>query len=189
MRNDDRGDAELLAAGARGDAPAFGVLVRRHIRAATFLAAQLLGDRDDAEDIVQDAFTVVFEGTARFDSARPFLPWLFGIVRKLALHRRARTARRARLLRRWGKGTVAEPEPVQIEAALLAGADMELVRSLMMELSPMQRACFELVTVRDLSPAEVGAMHDISEATVRQHVFRARRALRRALDPGGECDD
>lgn len=84
---------------------------------------------------------------------------------------------------------MAEPEPVHIEAALLAGADMELVRRLMMELSPMQRACFELVTVRDLSPAEVGAMHDISEATVRQHVFRARRALRQALDPGSDGND
>jgi len=187
--NDDRGDAELLAAGARGDAPAFGVLVRRHIRAATFLAAQLLGDRDDAEDVVQDAFTVVFEAAGRYDAARPFPPWLFGIVRKLAQHRRARAARRVRLLRRWGKGTVAEPEPVHIEAALLAGADMDLVRQAVMTLSPMQRACFELVTVRDLSPAEVAVMHDITEATVRQHVFRARHALRRALDPEGQGHD
>ena len=188
MGNDDRGDAELLAAGARGDAPAFGVLVRRHIRAATLLAAQLLGDRDDAEDIVQDAFTVVLERARTFDATRPFPPWLFGIVRRLAQHRRARVARRARLLRLWGRGTVAVPEPVHIEAALLAGVDVERVRELMRSLSPMQRACFELVTVRDLSPAEVGAMHEISEATVRQHVFRARQALRRALEPEGTHD-
>ena len=126
MANDDRGDAELLAAAARGDADAFGVLVRRHIRAATLLAAQLLGDRDDAEDVVQDAFTVVHDGANRFDAGRPFPPWLFGIVRRLAENRRARAARRAWLIRRWGKGTVAVPEPVHIEAALLAGADMEL---------------------------------------------------------------
>ena len=185
MGNDDRGDAELLASGARGDAPAFGVLVRRHIRAATLLAAQLLGDRDDAEDIVQDAFTLVLEKAGAFDAARPFPPWLFGIVRRLAQHRRARVARRARLLKQWGKGTMVEPDPVHIEPALIAGADMDLVRRTIMTLSPMQRACFELVTVRDLSPAEVGAMHDITEATVRQHVFRARQALRKALDPEG----
>lgn len=189
MGNDDRGDAELLAAGARGDAEAFGVLVRRHIRSATLLAAQLLGDRDDAEDVVQDAFTVVYDGVERFDFARPFAPWLFGIVRRLAENRRARAARRAWLIRRWGKGTVAEPEPVHIEAALLAGADMELVQRTVMTLSPMQRACFELVTVRDLSPAEVGAMHGIAEATVRQHVFRARQVLRRVLNPEGDGND
>jgi RNA polymerase sigma factor (sigma-70 family) len=77
---------------------------------------------------------------------------------------------------------------VHIETALLAGVDLERVRDLMRTLSPMQRACFELVTVRDLSPAEVGAMHDISEATVRQHVFRARQALRKALEPEGIHD-
>ena len=185
MGNDDRGDAELLSAGAHGDGPAFGVLVRRHIRAATFLAAQLLGDRDDAEDVVQDAFTVVLQRAGTFDPGRPFPPWLFGIVRRLTQHRRARAARRARLLRFWGKGTIAEPEPVQIEPALHAGVDVERVRRLVEALSPMQRACFELVTVRDLSPAEVGAMHDISEATVRQHVFRAKQALRKALNPEG----
>ena len=188
MGNDERGDAELLAAGARGDGAAFGILVRRHIRPATLLAAQLLGDRDDAEDIVQDSFTVVLERAGIFDSARPFPPWLFGIVRRLAQHRRARVARRARLLRLWGKGTIAEPEAVHIEPALVAGADMDLVRRAMKELSPMQRVCFELVTVRDLSPAEVGAMHEISESTVRQHVFRARQALRRALNPEGVHD-
>ena len=80
------------------------------------------------------------------------------------------------------------PEPVHIEPALVAGADMDVVRRAMMTLSPMQRACFELVTVRDLSPAEVGAMHDISESTVRQHVFRARQSLRKALNPEGAND-
>ena len=188
MGNDERGDAELLAAGARGDGSAFGILVRRHIRPATLLAAQILGDRDDAEDIVQDSFTVVLERARAFDATRPFPPWLFGIVRRLAQHRRARIARRARLLRLWGKGTVVDPEPVHIEPALVAGADLEIVRQAMRSLSPMQRACFELVTVRDLSPAEVGVMHDISESTVRQHVFRARQSLRKALNPEGAND-
>jgi len=131
---------------------------------------------------------VVHDRAHRFDPARPFAPWLFGIVRRLAEHNRARTARRWRLLRRWGKGTVAEPEPVHFEAAVLAGADMEQVRRAVMTLSPMQRACFELVTERELSPGEVADMHGISEATVRQHVFRARHALRRVLDPGGDTD-
>jgi DNA-directed RNA polymerase specialized sigma24 family protein len=45
----------------------------------------------------------------------------------------------------------------------------------------MQRACFELVAVRDLTTEEVAAMHGISESTVRQHVFRARAALRGVL--------
>jgi RNA polymerase sigma-70 factor (ECF subfamily) len=182
VRNDPRSDADLLSVAARGDGAAFGVLVRRYIRPATLLAAQLLGDRDDAEDIVQHAFTVVHQRAASFQQDRPFGPWLFAIVRRLAANRRAREQRRSRLLRSWSKGTVAEQEVVRTENTLLARVDAEAAHQALAELSPMQRACFELVTVRDLPPEEVAAMHAIAESTVRQLVFRARRAIGRALE-------
>ena len=182
MRDDGRTDAELLAATLRGDGNAFAVLVRRHIRAATLLAAQLLGDRDEAEDIVQDAFTVVYRKAGRFDPERPFAPWLFAMVRRLAANRRARDIRRARLMRLWGRGSLAASVSPAPDHALLAGLDAAAARRAMEDLSPMQRACFELVAVRGLSPREVAAMHGIGESTVRQHVFRARAALRDVLD-------
>lgn len=179
-----------MGASAHGDDAAFGTLVRRHIRAATLLAAQLLGDRDDAEDVVQVAFTVVHDRARRFDGARPFPPWLFAIVRRLAANRRARDARRARLLRWWGGGSSASGQ-ASGDGAALARLGADAVQHAMRALPPMQRACFELVAVRDLAPAEVAAMHDIAESTVRQHVFRARRTLRQALGdavPGGPGD-
>jgi RNA polymerase sigma-70 factor (ECF subfamily) len=182
VNDDGRADAELLAATARGDGVAFGVLVRRYIRAATLLAAQLLGDRDEAEDVVQDAFTVVHKKARRFDAERPFAPWLFAIVRRLAANRRSRDLRRARLLRLWGRGTHAERATAQADDALLTSLDAAAARRAMEDLSPMQRACFELVAVRGLATEEVALMHGISESTVRQHVFRARAALRSMLD-------
>ena len=186
MSADGPADADLLVATAAGDDAAFGVLVRRHIRAATLLAAQMLGDRDDAEDIVQEAFTVVHRRARTFDAGRPFAPWLFAIIRRLASNRRSRDLRRARLLRLWGgeaAGTRAPPP----DDAVLARLDAAAVADAVGELSPMQRACLELVVVRCLSIAEVAAMHGISESTVRQHVFRARAALRTAL--GGEEEE
>jgi len=176
-------DATLLAAGARGDGAAFALLVRRYIRAATLLAAQLLGDRDDAEDVVQEAFTVVHRDAGRFDPARPFGPWLYAIVRRLASNRRARELRRARLLRLWGRTARTAPPP---DAAMYAGLEVEAVRKALAQLSPMQRACFELVTIRELSIEEVATMHGISESTVRQHIFRARAALRGLLEQLGD---
>jgi len=175
-------DAALIAATLRGDGAAFGVLVRRHIRAATLLATQLLGDRDDAEDVVQDAFNAVYRNARTYDTARPFAPWFFAIVRRLAGNRRARERRRARLLNViwWSRQT--GPSVPSAENALFARLDAAAARRAVDELSPMQRACFELVALRDLSIAEVAAMHGISESTVRQHVFRARAALRDILD-------
>jgi RNA polymerase sigma-70 factor (ECF subfamily) len=182
VSNDERTDAELLAATARGDGVAFAVLVRRYIRAATLLAAQLLGDRDEAEDIVQDAFTVVHRKARAFDAERPFASWFFAIVRRLAANRRSRDLRRERLLRLWSRKTTAPSAFPPADDALVARLDAVVARRAMEYLSPMQRACFELVALRDLSTEEVAAMHGISESTVRQHVFRARAALRGVLD-------
>jgi len=175
------GDAELLAAAARGDGAAFAVLVRRYIRSGTLLAAQLLGDRDEAEDIVQDAFVVVYRKARRFDLERPFAPWFFAIVRRLATNRRSRELRRARLLRLWTRRIPAATPAPQADA-LLARLDAAAATRALETLSPMQRACFELVVLRELSTREVAAMHGISESTVRQHVFRARSALRGVLN-------
>ncbi|MGH7710745.1 MAG: RNA polymerase sigma factor [Gemmatimonadaceae bacterium] len=182
MNADGRAEAELLAATARGDGAAFAVLVRRYVRAATLLAAQLVGDSDEAEDVVQDAFTVVHKRASTFDAQRPFSPWFFSIVRRLAANRRSRDLRRARLLRLWGWETVTEPASPQAEHVLLARLDAAAARGAMEDLSPMQRACFELVAVRGLSTEDVAVMHGISESTVRQHVFRARAALRTVLE-------
>jgi RNA polymerase sigma-70 factor, ECF subfamily len=185
VADEGRTDAELLAASGRGDDAAFAALVRRYIRAATLLAVQYLGDRDDAEDIVQSAFIVVHKKAGTFDPERPFAPWVYAIVRRLASNRRARDARRARLLGLWGTTDV-EPATAPADAAIDAGDAADAARRAMADLSPMQRACLELVAVRGLSTQEVAAMHGISESTVRQHVFRARAALRSALDPSSD---
>ena len=180
----------LLAATSRGDGAAFGVLVRRYIRPATLLAAQLLGDRDDAEDVVQDAFTVVHREAGSFDAERPFAPWFFAIVRRLAANRRAREARRARLLQLFWRRESPESSAVGGEDRVVAGLDGAAALRAMEYLSPMQRACIELVVLRGVSTEEVAAMHGISESTVRQHVFRARASLRNVLGDleGGEDD-
>lgn len=173
--SDARPDGELLAAAATGDDAAFATLVRRYIRPATLLATQLVGDADDAEDLVQDAFTVVHREAGRFEQGRPFAPWCFAIVRRLAANRRAREVRRARLMQLWRAAPVSTPSH---EDATLARVDAGALVRAVAHLPPMQRACFELVVIRELSIEEAAAMHGIAESTVRQHVFRARAALK-----------
>jgi RNA polymerase sigma-70 factor, ECF subfamily len=183
--DDGRSDAALLAATAAGDHTAFAVLVRRYVRAATLLAAQFLADREDAEDVMQEAFVIVHRKARSFDSGRAFPPWFFAIVRRLAANRRSRDLRRARLLRLWGWLTRGEPGSSRSEQVLNAQLDAVVATRAAASLPPMQRACFDLVAVRGCSTEEVAAMHGISESTVRQHVFRARAALRAQLEGPG----
>jgi RNA polymerase sigma-70 factor (ECF subfamily) len=175
--HDPRLDAELLERGAAGDDGATHALVRRHIRGATLLAAQLLGDRDDAEDVVQDAFIIVLRRAGDFRPESPFAPWLFGIVRRLARKTKARALRRWHLLEKWRGG--------QGAAAVLPNAHASLeadeARAIIARMPPMQRACCELAFLHDLTIEEIAEMHGMAASTVRQHIFRGRRLLRLSL--------
>lgn len=171
-------DLRLLARIEAGDDRACDILVRRHLRAATLFAAQLLGDRDDAEDVVQSALVLAVQRSATFGVHRPFAPWLFAVVRRLALKRHERRSRRVLLWRRWGDNDPQAAAPA--EQSELA-SDVALVRCEMASLPAMQRVCFELVILRDLSVEDVATMYEIAPSTVRQHVFRARRELRPRL--------
>jgi RNA polymerase sigma-70 factor (ECF subfamily) len=188
VSNESRTDGELLSAASRGDDAAFTCLVRRYVRRGTLLAVQLIGSVDDAEDVVQDAFTVVHQKARTFEPDRPFGPWFFAIVRRLAANRQARERRRSKLLRRWWIGSHGEPSSTNFERAISASVDAQVARKAMDELSSMQRACFELVVVRGLAIQEVAAMHGITDSTVRQHVFRARAVLRKSLGEASSAD-
>lgn len=180
MPSDDAEDALLLARAASGDERAFASLVGRYVRSATLLATQLVGERDAAEDIVQDAFLIVSDRANSFDHSRPFAPWFFGIVRRLGIDARKRDARRRRLWALWGP-RAADLTTVESSDNALPAAQSTTVDEAMKSLSPMQRACFELVTVKQIAISSVAAMHGIAESTVRQHVYRARHALQRSL--------
>lgn len=176
----DTPDAELLSRGAAGEGRAFGVLVRRYVQSATSLALELVGNRDDAEDVVQEAFLVALDRAAVFDPMRPFGAWLHGIVRHKAMRLRVRAARRRRLLRLFGWPESPPPSGDREDASMTVAKAAALVQTL----PEMQRRCFDLHVGRGLPTAEVAAQCGIAESTVRQHIFRARTALRRALADG-----
>lgn len=181
MSDDPPSDAALLAGIAAGDSEACTTLVHRYIRAATLFAAQLTGDRDEAEDLVQAAFILAVERAHELDHGRPFAPWLFAIVRRLALKSHVRRSHRRWLWARWRTGEALQTP--SIESRIDTASDLALVRRELSALPAMQRACFELVVLRDIGADLVAEMYEISESTVRQHVFRARRTLRARLEP------
>jgi RNA polymerase sigma-70 factor (ECF subfamily) len=175
-------DVDRLAACAQdGDRQAFEALVRRLVRPAFAAAWEFVATREDAEDVVQDAFASAWRRLARYDATRPFAPWFFTILRNVA-----RNA--SRWDRRWNVVSLTEdvaadeprivpeePESLQTEEVL------ERVHAVLDELSPMQRACFRLTRIEGFTSGEVGAMLGVGDATVRVHAHRALKALRARL--------
>lgn len=172
-------DRELVRRTRQGDRVAFDKLVRRYLRPALAVAWEFTESRDDAEDVVQDAFHRALHGLDSYDARRPFRPWFFTIVRNAG--RNAAAWRN-----RWSFEPLDDALPSEPCSPLSAverrevrewiGAGLEL-------LSPMQRTCFRLCDLEGFSAAEVSEMLELEESTVRVHRFRARRGLREALRP------
>jgi RNA polymerase sigma-70 factor (ECF subfamily) len=88
-------DEVLVARAQRGDAAAFGLLVRRYQDALFNGVYRMLGQREDAEDLAQEAFVKAHRGIGRFEGRSSFYTWLYSIARNLVIsHRRKMGSRR-----------------------------------------------------------------------------------------------
>src|SRR5689334_84507 len=88
----DRSDEALVASTLAGEAAAFDELASRHGPTLVRLASSMIGDADEAASLVQEAMARALGLLEKYDPARPFGPWLRGIVLNLCRnHLRDRT--------------------------------------------------------------------------------------------------
>ena len=84
----------LSHAAGRGDTEAFAVLVRRHQKRMINIAYRMVGDYDEACDVVQESFLCAYRAIGKFRGDARFATWLYGIVLNQARsHLRQRAAR------------------------------------------------------------------------------------------------
>jgi RNA polymerase sigma-70 factor, ECF subfamily len=167
------GDAYLVASAQRGYLDAYEILVQRHSAMAYRVALRLTGNHHDAQDVAQDALIAAWQNLARFRGESSFSTWLYQIVTRRALNKvsRARADSSAELL-----PDLADPsgEPAeQAERNLAVDAVTDALRALPFS----QRVVIVLHHFEGLSYAEVATVTGSTEASVRSHLFRARRAL------------
>jgi RNA polymerase sigma-70 factor (ECF subfamily) len=162
-----------------GDVAAFDALVRRYYNQAGAVARRLMENREDAEDLVHDAFLRALDRIETFDESRDFGPWFYRLLINLGIN-----ARRSRSRRR------TEPEPIDAESTL-ATPDQETLRSeirtrfseALAALPERQRVIIGLFEVDGYTSVEIAAMLGVSPETVRWHVHQARHTLRGVLAP------
>ena len=178
--SEPRDDRELVGAALGGDESAFAELVRRHQAGVRRCAARILLDHEEARDVAQLAFIRAWENLARYDAAWSFSTWLYRIASNLAIDtlrsRESRDRTHSGHLRLVGDRV----EPVAL-GKLGEDEVSRIFDELAAALPPMQRAAFVLREVQGLATAEVATALECTEATVRNHVFQARQALRREL--------
>ena len=172
-------DEAVIRGAKAGDERMYRELVGRYLRPALAVAWEFADRVEDAEDVVQEAFRRAVGALDRFDTARPFGPWVFAILRNVARDAVAgRAPRPGPALVESVPDEMPTPDELVEQLELQARVDLEL-----QALSDMQRACFRLCVLEGFSSVEVGVALNVNEATVRTHVYRARQAMRTALLP------
>jgi RNA polymerase sigma-70 factor (ECF subfamily) len=176
-------DAALIRRVREGDSSAFDGLVQAYMRPAFQMAYRVVGHREDAEDLVQEAFLAAYQYLESFDASRPFGPWLNRIVMNRGANLRRARARRATEPEADGISTApsALDESTRTEAR-------ELLEQAMGTLNERQRLIVTLFDVDGMTSTEIGAMLELAPGTVRWHLHEARRVLRGALSRFFEGD-
>ena len=182
-------EIKRLVAGGERDAARerYGELVANQQRRAVRIAYQYLRDAHDADEAVQDAFVKVFTHITSYREDLPFEVWFTRILVNACLDLRKSRSRRLR----WAvpmsaTGEVAPAEPAATdptpEQRLVSRERASEITAAVDSLPDRQRTVFTLCHVAEQTTAEVSHALGLSEATVRVHLFRAVRKLRRLLN-------
>lgn len=188
--DDARADGELVSRARRGEAAAFGEIMRRNNRHLFRAARSVLRDDAEAEDAVQEAYLRAFRGLAGFRGDASLSTWLMRITLNEAL---------GRLRRRRTTVDLAAVEAAQNGggASILVfptaqGGDPEgaaarreirrLIEAAIDELPDVFRPVLVARDVDGLSVEETAEILGVRAETVRTRLHRARRLLRAALD-------
>ena len=179
----------LVEAARSGDIGAFESLVRRYDRNVFRIAQHITQNREDAEDVVQDAFLKAYQNLGQFQGQSKFYTWLVRIAVNEAL---------MRLRRRRPERTVSIDEDVKTEEdsmpreiadwspnpeQMYTQAELkDILGKTIQGLPPSFRTVFVLRDVEGLSTEETASALELSVPAVKSRLLRARLQLRERLN-------
>ena len=141
------------------------------------------GDREEAEDVLQETYLKIVDGRARFGGRSAFKTWLFGVIRRTAGERSRRRRLRSALLFRWADRPTATSKHSQPSDRIDRRESAARVDHALEQLSRRQRQVVELVFYQDRTVAEAAEILAISIGSARVHYARGKEKLRVTLEP------
>lgn len=178
-------DLPLVMRWRAGDLRAFGELVRRHQRKVMGLLTRMLGDRDDAEDAVQETFLNLHRHGHHFRNESRFSTFVYRVAVNAALNRRRSQSRRRAHLDEFQRGQeighALPSAPRSPEDAMGGGEVRARVQRCLQALPEALRAPVVLYDIEGMSYGEIAEILQIAEGTVKSRIHRARHALREQL--------
>lgn len=174
-------DQQLISQCLEGNKDAFRLLVQTHQRRVFSLALKMVGDEEEAKDVVQETFLRVWQRLGDYDTQRSFTTWLYVITSRLcldALRNKKRTAplpADEQVLRHFASESATQRQLENREW-------VSIVRALADGLSPKQRLVFTLSQLEGLPSQEVEQVTGLSASQVKSNLYVARQTIRERLN-------
>jgi RNA polymerase sigma-70 factor (ECF subfamily) len=184
-------NAALVAAHLAGDARAFQELVVRYRGRLLNFVGRMIGDRERAEDLVQEAFMRIYRHLHRFDPTKKFSTWIYTIASNLAKNE-LRNRSRSPLMYYQSLDPQGDEDrrPLQFEDSTSRPDDMyanrclrEMVDVTVATLSPHHREVFVMRELEGRSYQEIAKLTHCNLGTVKSRLNRARHAFAERIAP------
>jgi RNA polymerase sigma-70 factor (ECF subfamily) len=184
-------DAALVSSAQKGDLNAYELLVARYQKKMLNISFRLVGDYDDACEVVQDAFVSAYRNIKTFRGDAKFTTWLTTITLNLSKNRlkqmRSRQGHEAFSLDdpiRTDDGEMTM-DPPSYEPSVLDRMEKRDIQTKVQDCIKALEADFREVLVlrdmQDFSYEEIGAILRAREGTVKSRLFRAREMVKECL--------
>jgi RNA polymerase sigma-70 factor, ECF subfamily len=160
-------DEDLISFVAQGDAEAFAVLYDRHSRAAYSLAYRMMGERQAAEDLVQDAFLRVWRAAASYRADRGSVrTWLLSIIHNRGIDQLRSLASRRRIQEKV-EASAPKSQPSEAFSESWRNSQREQVREALGTLPPEQLKVLELAYFSGYTHVQIAELLDVPLGTVK----------------------
>ncbi len=175
-------DEHLMGQVARGDAGAFRQLAGRHLGRAHAIAFRLLQNREDAEEVAQEAISKVWQKASSFDPSRSaFGTWFYRIVSNAALDRLRRRKSPSENLDDYSE-RLSDTAPTGEDLRIKADASRHIKQAIA-ALPPTQQIAITLVYYEEFSQAEAARIMNITTSALEALLFRGKKGLKQRLTP------
>jgi RNA polymerase sigma-70 factor (ECF subfamily) len=177
-------DSQLIALSVRGDRAAFGVLVGRYQDRLYHTAFRLIGNAEDARDVVQDSFLNAYQSLHQFKGDSRFFTWLYRIAVNAAIS--VKRKHRTLLSVDMPGGMTLSERPDESDghqpgASLERAEDERMLQAALDALTPEHRAVLVLKEIEGQKYEIIAEVLGVPIGTVRSRLHRARLELRDRL--------
>jgi RNA polymerase sigma-70 factor (ECF subfamily) len=176
-------ESQLIEDALQGNSASFGQLVKIHQNRLYNAIAHFVGDRVDAEDIVQEAFVQAYLKLSTFQGNSAFYTWLYRIAFNTAVSRRRRKRVETSVeLTREMTGGEPEDGGEAPDDRLIRDEQVHQLRAALERLSEEHRSVLVLRELEGFDYEAIAEVLHINIGTVRSRLHRARRQLREKLE-------